>query len=315
MVSGPPVPLVALRAFVAVGESRSIREAARRLGVGHSVISRHVRTLEDWARCSLAVTGPGGVSLTEDGQHMFAAAAPAFAMLQAVAERHRPVSAIRPFEIWCVPGLATRWLGARLGALQAVLGDRRIELRPTDIVPDLARGEADAAIVYGVPDADSDIAQVELCRPPVFPVASPSWAALNAAPVAPAEFATLPLLHEHSDAQWRTWLGDEGTPLAGPRLWYASMALDAAEHGQGVALANTVLARDALAAGRLVAISARTIVMNPYILLTARRRRGDPAVQRLAGWLTTELAAYAASESHHPPGQAPPDAAPRQSPA
>ena len=80
--------------------------------------------------------------------------------------------------------------------------------------------------------------------------------------------------------------------LSGPRLWYANMALDAAEHGQGIAIANAVLAESALAAGSLVAVTATEVTLDPYILVTDRRRWNDPMIARLREWLIAELARF-----------------------
>jgi hypothetical protein len=53
------------------------------------------------------------------------------------------------------------------------------------------------------------------------------------------------LLHEESDLEWRLWFSSQGlkvalSPLAGPRLWHAHVALEAAKRDQGIALANPI---------------------------------------------------------------------------
>jgi LysR family transcriptional regulator, glycine cleavage system transcriptional activator len=296
-MTGTGPPLNALQAFVAVCEAGSVREAGRRLGIGHSAVSRHLQSLQEWAGCRLIETGPGGVILTESGQHVLERISPAFAAIRALREEFRPTGDLRGLEIWCVPGLSARWLSSRLEALRALLGQRLIVVRPTDQMPNLSQGEADAAIRYGcLPEGAPDLAGVELCRPAFFPVASRTWLQLNAVPKTPAELPAASLLHEHSDAQWLRWLATVGVDsiraLPGPRLWYASMSLDAAEHGQGVAIANSVLAYGALQAGNLVAVTEAAAALDPYVLLTDRRRWNDPMIVRLRTWLLSELSPF-----------------------
>jgi DNA-binding transcriptional LysR family regulator len=293
--SGPP--LNALQAFVTACEARSLREAARRLGIGHSAVSRHIQALQEWAGCRLMETGPNGLILTEEGQHMLERAMPAFAAIRALRDDFNPSSDSRGLQIWCVPGLSARWLAPRLAALRTVMGERPIVVRPTEQMPNLSQGEADAAIRYGpLPEGMPELAGVELCRPLTFPVASPTWLQLNRVPDTAAQLPATTLLHEHSDEQWRRWLAAVGLPspppLSGPRLWYASMALDAAEHGQGIALANTVLVEQSLQARTLVCITSQAVPLDPYILLTDRRRWNDPLLARLRDWLTRELTRF-----------------------
>lgn len=293
--SGPP--LNALQAFVTVCEAGSVREAARRLGIGHSAVSRHMQALQDWAGCRLIETGSSGVMLTEDGQHVMERVSPAFAAIRALREDFRPTTDMRELEIWCIPGLSARWLAPRLEALRAVLGRGRLLVRPTDQMPNLSQGEADAVIRYGrLPEGSPHLAAMELCRPDVFPVASPTWLQLNRVPENASELPASSLLHEHSDEQWHRWLAAVGVTapkaLPGPRLWYASMALDAAEHGQGIAIANAVLVDSALRAGRLATVTDRSAALDAYVLMTDRRRWTDPMIVRLRNWLLTELAPY-----------------------
>lgn len=298
---GPP--LNALQAFVVACEARSVREAARRLGVGHSAVSRHIQALQEWAGCRLLSTGPHGVLLTEEGQHVLERARPAFAAIRALRDDFRPAQDGRGLEIWCVPGLCARWLAPRLEALRTVLGERPIVVRPTEQMPNLTQGEADAAIQYGpLPQGSPELTGIELCAPLMFPVASPTWLQLNRPPATAAELAASALLHEHSDEQWRRWLVAVGIPapgaLPGPRLWYASMSLDAAEHGQGIALASSVIAEQALQAGTLVPVTSGAVALDPYVLLADRRRWNDPIVTRLRDWLLQELTRFnAAAES------------------
>lgn len=60
-----------LRAFVAVVESRSFSEAARRMRVVPSTISKHVSTLEARIRAQLIIRSTTNLSVTELGEHFY----------------------------------------------------------------------------------------------------------------------------------------------------------------------------------------------------------------------------------------------------
>lgn len=60
-------PLTALRAFEAVGRTGSVRSAGEELSVNHSVVSRHIRNLEQWLGVKLVETRGRGIALTRLG--------------------------------------------------------------------------------------------------------------------------------------------------------------------------------------------------------------------------------------------------------
>jgi DNA-binding transcriptional LysR family regulator len=59
-----------LRTFLAVAQTLNFTQAARRLGLGQSTVSQHVRRLEDAAGRPLFSRDTHGVELTEDGEAM-----------------------------------------------------------------------------------------------------------------------------------------------------------------------------------------------------------------------------------------------------
>lgn len=95
----------------------------------------------------------------------------------------------------------------------------------------------------------------------------------------PSDFLDLPLLHEASTLYWQHWLEYSGVAdfpiLRGPRLWHAHLTIEAARLGQGVALANTLLADQSPNAVRLG---------NCYFL-AAGKRWADPELVVLRRWL------------------------------
>lgn len=198
-------PLIMLRAFEAAGRTGSMRRAAEDIGVSHTVISRHVRNLEHWMGRKLATTGPRGVELTAEGEALLAAASKAFGIIARTTAELRPLRRAGQLRIWCVSGLATRWLTPRLSELETALGgDVDIELRATEARPDLGRREADVLIGFNVTDRLPD-GSVRLLRPRMFPVVSPKWLETHQSPTGMQDLANAPLIHEVNHVQWSNW--------------------------------------------------------------------------------------------------------------
>lgn len=285
-------PLTALRAFEAVLRLGSVRKAAAELGVDHSAVSRHVRHLEDHLGVRLVDSGPRGSEATPDGRRYHEQIALAFDVIQSATEALVPKQK-RELSLWCVPGLAVRWLMPRLVEVEALLPGHDIVLRPTDQGPDFARGEADVEIRFR-PRPAPGVRYEELVSPRFFPVASPAFLKDRPTVTSAAELSRLPLIHEDSREQWRQWLALAGLDpvpvLDGPRLWYANVAIEAALMGQGVVLVNRLQVAQELADGRLVELLGTDIRFGAYVFQADSSRWGESAVLKLRQWLAREMA-------------------------
>jgi DNA-binding transcriptional LysR family regulator len=65
--------------------------------------------------------------------------------------------------------------------------------------------------------------------------------------------------------------------------------MEAARHGQGIALANDLLASEEISRGLLVAVIPASAALAPYCFVTRRDRWDDPAISDLRRWLVTTL--------------------------
>jgi LysR family glycine cleavage system transcriptional activator len=287
-------PLIALRAFEAVGRTGSVRAAGDELAVSHTVVSRHLQNLQRSLGVTLVRSEGRGVTLTEAGLTFHAQISQAFDIIARATLSVRP--AARPtLNIWCIPGIANRLLLSRLPELTGPPRNWDVNLQPTLSHPDLARGEADAEIVYAeMIDSRGALMAEALVRPRVFPVASPAYLARYPAIASLADLSKIALIHEESTEQWERWFELAGVsdlpPLRGQRLWHAHLAIEAARLGQGVALANDVLVADDLRSGALIEVIPSSVHMETYQLVTLRERWDDPAIVALRDWLKRVLA-------------------------
>lgn len=285
-------PLLMLRAFEATARTGSMRKAADDLALSHTVISRHVRNLEGWMGRKLLLTGPKGVALTDEGRILMASVSRAFGLIASATEQIRSVRGAAILRLWCIPGLAACWLMPRLATLEQVLSGTEIVLRATDAHPEFGRDEADMVVGFGDLESLPDAATA-LLRPQMFPIASRSWLNQHGVPGSLAELADTPLIHEESHSQWMQWFEAVGMPLYrplhGPRLWDASLGMEAARAGKGIVLGSRVLARDELDRGEMAAVLDQRALLGGYYMLPAPQWRGAAATLRLTAWLQTEL--------------------------
>lgn len=281
--------LNALKAFEAVGRTRSVRAAGEELSVSPTVISRHLQNLQLDLGVDLVEPRGRGLVLTAAGDTFHAQVTQAFDILRQAVRQARPFQR-ENLNLWCMPGIANRRLLPRLPELQERLKALEVTLQPTLARPDFARDEADAEIVYlddfqHGPGLRADL----LAQPQVFPVASPSFHARYPGLAEPVDLIGLPLLHEESTQQWEQWFRAAGVkevpPLRGARLWHAHLAVEAACLGQGVALANRFLVEEDLRAGRLVEIMPSNVRLGGYYLIAPAGDWSDPSIKTLRHWL------------------------------
>lgn len=294
-------PFEALRAFDAVARLGGIRKAAQSLRRDHAVISRHLKTIEDWTGTMLIERTPAGVVLTEEGQRYHQEIAHA---IDTIANATIDLLKRGDYHVlysWCMPGLALQWLMRRLAEFENANPDVDFELRPTDTVPDLERHEADVDIrfVYSFGPGQklpSSIRMKELCRPATIPVASPAYLEQRPPIVEPADLLhdEHQLLHEENFDCWGAWLGGQGIKdemaLSGPRLWQGHLTLDAARRDRGIALTNHLVAADDLASGDLVEVGADGPAFSPislgsYVFMARADRWSAWSIRRFRQWL------------------------------
>src|SRR4051794_4281579 len=109
----------------------------------------------------------------------------------------------------------------------------------------------------------------------------------------PEDVLRFPLLHLDDRHDWSRWLEAAGAPreglLRGPILNHASMLIDAAIDGQGIALARTMLDASDLIAGRLVRpFQAAIPLRNTYWIVCPKATRALPKIVAFRDWLLEE---------------------------
>jgi LysR family glycine cleavage system transcriptional activator len=185
---------------------------------------------------------------------------------------------------------------SRLGLLRFAAAYPEIDLRISAAMHhvDFAREDVDVAVRHG--DGNWAGLHVEnLCAEELFPVCSLKLIAGLSHIASPSDVLRFPLLHLDDRTDWSRWLaaaGIVGVELShGPVLNHASMLIDAAADGQGLALARTILAAWDLITGRLVRPLAGSLQLSKtYWIVCPKITSNVPKIATFRTWLLAEAA-------------------------
>lgn len=150
MISWRSLPsLTALRAFAATAEAHGFSQAARALNVTHAAVAQQVRALEQELGHPLVQRDGRGVSLTPEGEQLYAALSEGFAALQRGVEALRDGAVDRPVKVTLTASFAAQWLMPRLKDFWDRHPDIGLSLHPEPRIVDLHREGMDLGIRYG----------------------------------------------------------------------------------------------------------------------------------------------------------------------
>jgi LysR family glycine cleavage system transcriptional activator len=245
-----------VRAFEAAGRHLSFTRAAEELHVTPAAVSQQVRSLEQRLGVPLFRRVGRGLRLTEAGQAYLTEVRAALDRLAAATERLYAADGAGVITVSVLPSFAAKWLVTRLWKFHEAHPELSVRLSASDALVDFEREDVDLAIRYG-PGHWSGLLADLLMREEVFPVCAPALLEGAGALREPADLARYSLLEDHNTLErWDDWLraagSDEPSARGGPSFSHASLMVQAAVEGQGVALARSQLVADDLAAGRLV---------------------------------------------------------------
>jgi LysR family glycine cleavage system transcriptional activator len=279
--------------FEAAARYLSFTKAAEELNVTHGAVSRQVKSLEDYLGVPLFRRLNRALRLTDEGQ---AYAQSVRELLDTLAETTRRLRTPRNasgLTVSTTYSFTSGWLVPRLGRFRALHPDVDVRLQANDHVIDFARDNADLAIRYGRGQYPG-LAFERLLSDDYAPVASPALLKGKYPLRKPADLRHHVLLHEeNNEVDWRMWLmaaGVEGVDASrGPIFSHSPMAIQAAIHGEGVALGRTALIEEELTSGRLVRLfDLRLKSQMAYYIVYPPRAIERPMVRAFRDWLLAE---------------------------
>ena len=288
-----PLPLNALRVFIAVARYGGVSRAAEALHLTHSAVSHQIRALQAELGVMLFEKRGRGLALANEA---FAFASRVEAAFNEIEQATRELAAGRRtrLRISTIPSFAARWLLPRLGDFISSCPEVDVEVESSSRLADIKGGEIDIAIRFGsgrYPGLHTEL----LMRDSLFPVCSPEFARTHRLGD-PASIDGLPLLHSDNEP-WSWWFPAAGIvaeePGRGLMFSDSALMLQAAITGQGLGLARQTIAGDAIRAGLLVR-PFRALAESPhsYFFVCRKEKLDSPPVAKFREWIFGQAATF-----------------------
>lgn len=293
--------LRSLRAFDAAARHLNFTRAAQEINVTPAAISHQIKELEEQIGAELFTRTSRTMRLTRAGEVLYTAARDSLETLNQALYRIKRLENRKQLKVSAPPSLAAKWLVPRLDEFLATQPGADVRLDVSHAVVDFDREDIDVAIRFGegkYPGLRADL----LFQDFVFPVCSPSIITKEKPLRTPRDLLKHTLIHLDWDAQpglswpnWSMWMKAAGVSefddKAGLHFRQTSFAVQAAIDGMGVALGDSNLVADDLAAGRLVKpfeLSIKAPRQFAYHVITRPDPANSPMVEAFRKWCLTE---------------------------
>lgn len=248
-------PLNALKVFDAAARHLSFTRAAEELFVTQAAVSHQIKSLEDFLGLKLFRRRNRSLLLTEEGQSYSLDIKEIFSALNDATRKLQARSAKGALTVSLLPSFAIQWLVPRLSSFNQDCPGIDVRIQAVDREEDKLSDDVDVAIFYGRGNWPG-LRVEKLYAEYLLPVCSPALLTGEFSLKSPADLAHFTLLHDASRRDWQSYTRQLGlnhvNVQQGPIFSHTAMVLQAAIHGQGIALANNVMVQSELESGRLV---------------------------------------------------------------
>ena len=297
-----PLVLDHLRSFEAVARRAGFGAAAEELHVTQSAVSRQIKSLEEELGAPLFTRGTRRVELTQAGQLLLRAIAPALGRIDGAVRQIRQLRGRAQVSLSTFPSFASLWLLPRLPTFERQQKAIDIRISAVDRLVELDDPDHDLLLRQCRPQ-DAPPGAQRMFGEVLTPVIGASLAdaiARGAAPPlkTPQDLVDCTLIEMDDDRAssdvlgWPFWLQQRGLAQLEPRRWisvnFTHQQVQTALAAQGVALARLPLIHDALERGDLIEPFGREgRLTSPFVYwqipLTGARAR--PELDSFTGWL------------------------------
>jgi LysR family glycine cleavage system transcriptional activator len=283
-----------LRAFEASARTLSFTKAAEELCVTASAVSQQIRQLEDQLEVKLFKRLVWGLALTDEGRVLLPHVRQGFEAFRKGVEAISDPQMSRKLKLLVLSSFATKWLVPRLGNFARAHANIEISLFHNHVPPDFRSTDFDMAILWGTGQW-SGCDSYFLMNEYVFPVCVPGMLPDPLPGEAPS-FGDHVVLRTAILSQWSLWqaaAGMDDAAISRNRVFDdGAMMIDAAIDGQGIGLARSVLAADALEDGRLT-VPYGPILESPwsYYMVVPSDRPISETVETFMDWAAAEARA------------------------
>ena len=298
---GRTIPgLGSLRVFDAAARHLSFTRAAAELNVTPAAVSHQIGELEEQFKFRLFMRTSREVRLTEEGEILHRAVIESLDSLRGALSRIHKLRNKHQLRVTASPSIAAKWLVPRLDRFLALVPNADVRIDVGTKAVDFEREDVDVAIRFGAGDYPG-FHTTRLFEETVFPVCSPALLTGRKPLRQPRDLLQHNLIHIEWQAQgatwpnWRMWMLAAGvTDFAdrgGLHFSQTSLAIQAALNGQGVALGDSTIVADDLAAGRLVQPFTMELRGPPrfaYYVISPLPRAEEEMVRMFRDWVVAE---------------------------
>ncbi|PJG81986.1 transcriptional regulator GcvA [Caviibacterium pharyngocola] len=285
-------PLNSLKAFECSARHLSFTKAAEELFVTQAAVSHQIKLLEDFLGIELFKRKNRSLELTETGKAYFVDVAKILHKLSDATDKLLAQKNEKYLTISVPQTFGIQWLVPRLSEFNRQYPDIEVRLKGVDQDEGLLSKEVDIAIYYGKGNWDN--LQVEkLAEENLLVLASPKLLAQQ--PVHHKDdLKNHTLIHIHTRDNWQnmaTYLQVEGMNIQhGPLFSHTFMALQAAVHGQGIVLANKILAQQEMNNGNLkVVLPTRFKDPKSFYVVHHLDKINNEQIMAFRNWITNEM--------------------------
>ncbi|WP_041639654.1 transcriptional regulator GcvA [[Mannheimia] succiniciproducens] len=284
-------PLNSLKAFESAARFLSFTKAADELCVTQAAVSHQIKLLEDFLNIRLFIRKNRSLELTELGKNYFQEISPILQKLADVTEKlkstdnpHLTISVLQSFGI--------NWLVPRLNRFNQLYPNIEVRIKSAEQDEGILGNDIDVAIYYGYGNWDN-LKTEKLSEDNLLILASPKLLANN--PVnSKDDLKHHTLIHVHTRDNWQnmaTELGISDLNIhIGPLFSHTFMALQAAVHGQGIVLANSILAQQEIDNGNLqVVLPYELKDPKSFYVVSDTNRTNDQNISAFRQWIMQEM--------------------------
>lgn len=287
-------PLNSLKVFEAAARHLSFTRAAEELFVTQAAVSHQIKALEEYLGIKLFRRRNRFLLLTEEGQSYFLDIKDIFTSIADATDKVLERSEKGALTISLPPSFAIQWLVPRLADFNRQEPDIDVRIKAVDLDEGSLTDDVDVAIYYGRgnwPGLKAD----KLYQEYLLPLCSPQLLLGNKPLDTLADLRHHTLLHDSSRKEWNQFVKenqlDQVNVNHGPIFSHTTMVLQAAAHGQGVALGNNVLAQPEIDAGRLVAPFDQVLLsQNAFYVVCQDKSVDNGRVAKFRDWMLAKAA-------------------------
>lgn len=283
----------ALRALDSFTRHGSVWKAADELNLTRSAVSHQLRLLERDLGFQLLNRIGTKIELTEQGLGYALDVRKALNTIAGSAVRHANRGVSGSINVCCTPGFASSWLCSHISSFREAHPDVKLAISTPMRLDDVSNPDVDVFISFGTgywPDMTVEL----LVEVEFTPLCSPVLINKTVWLSDPSDIRRACLLHLVDADDWEEWLTTAGVDpaFAQTGITFSDMNLvyAAAMSGQGIAMGDEFICRNAMASGQLVRpfdINIRS--KRSYYLVVSEAKADNKTVVAFCDWLKEEV--------------------------